>query len=117
MHRKIPYVLSIKGILYRSLDYGFKWDNVTDSLIDAHDLPSDYHFKDIFQSPADSNVLYLLGSLGSKSFKYNSPTTIRTENCGSRYTEFKHELKMYGFKFNKMNKNHIMAFTEKSCNP
>ena len=52
------YVVSNKGILYRSLDYGFKWENVTKTLIKKYKLDDDFKFRDVIQSPADSNVVY-----------------------------------------------------------
>jgi hypothetical protein len=29
-HKKVVFVLSSSGVVYRSVDYGFKWTNVTD---------------------------------------------------------------------------------------
>jgi|LakMenEpi03Aug12_release.lakeMendotaPanAssembly.Ray.scaffolds.fasta_scaffold4206143_1 hypothetical protein len=58
IHEKVVYVVSNKGILYRSLDYGFKWENVTKTLIKKYKLDDDFKFRDVIQSPADSNVVY-----------------------------------------------------------
>ena len=40
-HRKVVFVLSNRGLLYRSIDYGFKWENVSESLGLRFDLPED----------------------------------------------------------------------------
>ena len=63
--------------------------------------------KDVMQSPADSHILYLVGQ-GGHSF--------RTEDCGRTFTAFNHSKKMYGYRLNKMNKDQILAFQERSCN-
>lgn len=55
-------MLSNRGVVYRSLDYGFKWENVTETLIYKYGLEDAYRLKDISQSPADSKVIYLQGS-------------------------------------------------------
>ncbi|CAD8138729.1 unnamed protein product [Paramecium octaurelia] len=104
-HRKILFVHSNKGIAYRSVDYGQKWENVTQQLIDQQKLDSNYKFKDIIQSPADSFTMYFIG--------YNQ--SFISQDCGRTYRTF-NDNRLYGFRFNKLNKDQILAFQEKKCN-
>lgn len=98
-------MLSNRGVLYRSIDYGFKWENVTSGLIANYTLDNWYKSKDVLQSPADSHTLYLVG--------VNSSYV--THDCGRSYRKF-NDSKLFGFKFNKMAKDQILAFAEKKCN-
>ena len=37
-------------------------------------------------------------------------------NCGKSYSPFNHLKKMFGFRYNKMDKNLMMGFIDKKCN-
>jgi len=47
LHQKVVFVLSNKGILYRSLDYGFKWENASESLQYKFNLTADVNNKNL----------------------------------------------------------------------
>jgi hypothetical protein len=63
-HDKVVFVMTDRGNVYRSWDYGFTWENVSDVLVQRHRLGDKFKFKDMIQSPADSNMIYLQGSKG-----------------------------------------------------
>ncbi|KAM3138353.1 hypothetical protein pb186bvf_009629 [Paramecium bursaria] len=103
LHRKVIYVQSNKGIIYRSADYGQKWENVTFTLQQKFNLTDQYRSKDVLQSSNDSHILYLLGT-----------PSFQTTDCGKTYRLF-NDNKLFGYKFNKMDKNQILAFQDKKC--
>ena len=99
------FVLTAKGMVYRSLDYGMKWLNLTEQVLKEFPVKS-FSVNQIHQSPADSKVLYMIGSGGF---------SLRTYDCGKTLNTFNHSMALFGFKLNKMDPKLLMAFIEKPC--
>lgn len=104
-HRKVVFVLTKNGMLYRSTDYGFRWQNITQRF-QNETLNSNYVTTEMHQSPADSKVIFFIGKEGS-SFK--------TDTCGMHFQAITHHAKLKNFKLNKMNARWLFAMEERNC--
>ncbi|CAD8173546.1 unnamed protein product [Paramecium octaurelia] len=89
------FILSAKGMLYK---------NYTSEM---PKLISNLTIREILQSEADPQVLYILGDID---------TSYVTQNCGKTYQKFKHEKTLHDFRLNPLEAHSLMAFKEFRCN-
>ncbi|CAD8167582.1 unnamed protein product [Paramecium pentaurelia] len=104
--RKVLFILTDKGRIWRSADYGSTWLDETKSWEKMEPENKQLQFESIHISPADSRVIFFFGSNG---------ISYKSKNCGRTYTRFSHSEDLYDFKLNKMDPQWIMAFKDKPC--
>ncbi|CAK90127.1 unnamed protein product (macronuclear) [Paramecium tetraurelia] len=89
------FILSAKGMLYKN------------NTSEMPKLISNFTIREILQSEADPQVLYILGDVD---------TSYVTQNCGKTYQKFKHEKTLHDFRLNPLEAHSLMAFKEFRCN-